>query len=258
MLNYRNSLIAFSVALAALIIADLFGTVSLWLYIGIVLVMLILFTWGSIHIQADFYLRSWCSGNRDKRAVCLTFDDGPDGLVTPMILDILKENKVKAAFFIIGNKAERHPEILERIDREGHIIGGHSYSHHFFFDLFSARKMKEELRRTSEIILKVTGRKTRIFRPPYGVTNPVIAKVIMDLDYFSIGWNLKSKDTVIKNETALFNRLKQKLKAGDIILFHDNKTWNVSLLKAFIEYLKEQNYAMERIDDFLNIEAYVN
>jgi len=256
MLNYRNTVIIFSVALATLVVIDLFRTVSLGLYIGIVLAMLFLLTWGSIRIQAGFYLRSMCSGNRHKKSVCLTFDDGPDGLVTPLILDILKENKVKAAFFVVGSKAEKHPEILERIDREGHVIGGHSYSHHFFFDLFSARKMKEELKHTSEYILQVTGRKIRLFRPPYGVTNPAMARVIKDLGLSSIGWSLKSKDTVIKDSAALFSRLKLKVKAGDIILLHDNKTWNVNLLKAFMDFLKEHNYTLEQIDDFLNIKAY--
>jgi peptidoglycan-N-acetylglucosamine deacetylase len=258
MLNFRKTLIVFSVALAILIIADFSGRVSFWLYIGIVLALILLLTWGSIKIQAGFYLRSLCSGSRDKKAVCLTFDDGPDEFVTPMILDILKKHQLKATFFIVGSKAEKHPEILERINREGHIIGGHSYSHHFFFDLFSALKMKQELSQTADYIYRVTGRKIRLFRPPYGVTNPTIAKVIRDLDFSSVGWSLRSKDTVIEDKVQLFNRLKLKVKAGDIILLHDSRTWTVSLLETFLKYLNEQQYIVERIDSFLNIKAYVN
>ena len=256
MLNFRNTLIVFFVALATLAVTDIFKPVSAWYYIGIVLVLLVVLTWGSKSIQAGFYVRSVCSGKQDGKAVTLTFDDGPDGLITPMILDILKEEKVQATFFIIGSKAEKHPEILQRIDREGHIVGGHSYSHHFFFDLFTYRRMKQELTHTAEIVYKTTGKKIKLFRPPYGVTNPTLARVMRALDYSSVGWSLKSKDTVIKDEALLLNRLKIKLKSGDVILFHDSKPWIVKLLKTFIQYVNEQHYSIERIDNFLNIKVY--
>jgi peptidoglycan/xylan/chitin deacetylase (PgdA/CDA1 family) len=259
MLNYKRTLTGSSLAIAALFIADLFLPANLlWFMIGIFIAFLVMIILGSIRIQQNFYLISKCEGSRNDKVVSLTFDDGPDGLVTPMILDILKENKVKAAFFVIGSKAEKHPEILDRIDREGHVIGGHSYTHHFFFDFFPARKMLREFGRTADQVYQVTGRKIRLLRPPYGVTNPAIARSIRELNYISIGWSLKSKDTVMKDEMALLKRLKRKLKAGDIILFHDNRTWNVNLLGKFIKYLNEQEYKIERIDDLLNIKAYVN
>ena len=134
--------------------------------------------WGSRDIHSDFYLKSICKGNRDKREVALTFDDGPDAQVTPMILDVLKEHNIKATFFIIGSKAEMNPELLKRIDKEGHIIGGHSYSHHFFFDFFSSSKMIREMKKTENMIHSIIGKKICLFRPPYGVTNPPLAKSI--------------------------------------------------------------------------------
>ncbi len=256
MLNYRNTLIVFSIALAGLIVTDFFRPVNAWFYIGIVLVVIFLLTWGSIRVQADFYLRSVCSGEGNTRAVGLTFDDGPDGLVTPMVLDILKENKVKAAFFVIGSKAQMHPDIVERIDREGHIIGGHSYSHHFFFDLFSSRRMEQEMRHTAEVILNITGRNIRLFRPPYGVTNPTVARVVKDLKLTSVGWSLRSKDTVIRNDGAILKRIQSRLKPGDVLLMHDNKTWTVNGLKILIKYLRDQKYVVEEIDQLLKIEPY--
>ena len=242
--------------MTVMLVADVFIPVSSWLYIGIVLLLLGLLIWGSVFIRSGFYVRSVCSGNQNTRAVTLTFDDGPDGMITPMILDILKENKVKATFFIVGSKAERHPDTLKRIDGEGHIIGGHSYSHHFFFDLFSVKKMRHEMKRTSDIVFSATGKRIRLFRPPYGVTNPTIAKAMKAMHYLSIGWSLKSRDTVIKDDTLLFSRLISNLNQGDIILFHDNKSWIVNLLKAFIPYLKENEYAIDRLDKFLNTNAY--
>ncbi len=257
MLNYRNTFVVFSLALAGVAVTDVFEPVSVWLYIGIVLAVISLLTWGSIRIQADFYLRSVCSGDRNIRAVSITFDDGPDGLVTPMVLDILKENKVKAAFFVVGHNAEKHPEILERIDREGHIIGGHSYSHHFFFDLFSSRRMKKEMNHTAKVIFDITGKNIRLFRPPYGVTNPTVARVVKELKLTSVGWSLRSKDTVIQDDSALLKRIQTRLKPGDVLLMHDCKAWTVNRLKSLVKYLQDNGYMVKEIDQLLNIEPYV-
>jgi peptidoglycan/xylan/chitin deacetylase (PgdA/CDA1 family) len=214
--------------------------------------------WGSKYIQSGFYIKSICSGNRKIKSISLTFDDGPDAQVTPMILDILKENNVKATFFIVGCKAQKHPELIKRMDKEGHIIAGHSYSHHILFDLLPANKMKQEMRQTEDVIFSITGKKICLFRPPYGVTNPPLAKAIRTMEYQSVGWSLKSNDTVIKDDTLILNNLTRRLRSGDIILFHDNKPWTVSVIKKFTDYLRKNEYSIERLDKLLNIQAYVN
>jgi peptidoglycan/xylan/chitin deacetylase (PgdA/CDA1 family) len=258
MLKLKNVLLVFSVLLITSLLADVFLPVNPLIYIGIILVFMILLTWGSMSIRSNFYMHSFSEGNRQTKAVALTFDDGPDEHVTPLILDLLNENRVKAAFFIIGSKAEQFPELIRRIDAEGHIIGGHSYSHHFFFDLFSRRHMQDEMKRTSDIVFSITGKKIQLFRPPYGVTNPTIARALKAMSHISIGWSLKSRDTVVKDEIYLLNRLITHVKNGDIILFHDNKPWVVKLLVTFIPYMKNKEFHIERLDGFLNIEAYAN
>lgn len=256
MLTFRNTVAGFSALLAALLMADVFLTVSPWFYVILVFVLLVLLILGSIIIQADFYMKSLCFGNRKERSVALTFDDGPDETITPQILDILKENNIKAAFFVIGKKAEKFPDILKRIHKEGHIIGGHSYSHHFFFDWFTFRQMEHELRHTAEIVLRVTGKKIRLFRPPYGVTNPTLGRIVGTLKFDSIGWSLKSGDTMIRDPEQLLRRLKMNLKAGDVVLFHDTNSWTADLIKTFIAYLLQEHYTVEPIDQFLNVKAY--
>jgi peptidoglycan/xylan/chitin deacetylase (PgdA/CDA1 family) len=257
MLNFKNTLIAFFVILAFTGLADFVLPVSGWIYLGIILVLVFIIIWGSVTIQSNFFTQSLCCGNRNTRAVALTFDDGPDGQVTPMILDVLKEHNVKAAFFIIGKKAEQNPEVLKRIDAEGHIIGGHSYTHHFFFDLFSHRSMTVEMKRTSDIVFSIIGKRIQLFRPPYGVINPAVAKAMKSMNYTSIGWSFKSNDTVIKDDDLLLNRLISNVQKGDIILLHDNKTWLVKLLKTFIPYLQNKEFSIDRLDKFLNVQAYV-
>jgi peptidoglycan/xylan/chitin deacetylase (PgdA/CDA1 family) len=142
------------------------------------------------------------------------------------------------------------------MDQEGHIIGGHSFSHLFFFDLLSARKMKEELGLTRDMILQVTGRKTRLFRPPYGVTNPALARAVRNLGLQSIGWSLKSRDTVIDDSDILLNRLKKKVKPGDVILFHDTQEMVPGILARFIPYLREKGFKIIRPDLLVKIQTY--
>jgi peptidoglycan/xylan/chitin deacetylase (PgdA/CDA1 family) len=257
MLNFRNTIIAFAVILVVLLAVDYLVPVSKLVYAGIILALLLLLAWGSKNIQSDFYIKSVNNGDRNTRHVALTFDDGPDAQVTPMILDVLKGYNVKAAFFIIGAKAELNPDLIKRIDREGHLIGSHSYSHHLFFDLFRSRRMEIEMIKTDNIIYSIIGKRMKLFRPPYGVTNPNLSKAINNLQYQSIGWSLKSNDTVIKDELKLLDNITSKLKNGDIILFHDNKPWNVRALENLIGYLIRNGYKVSRLDEFLTIHAYV-
>jgi peptidoglycan-N-acetylglucosamine deacetylase len=258
MLNLKNTAVVFAVVLVAMFIADIFIVISPWLYVGIVIVLISLLTWGAVSIQSNFYLNSVCSGDRNARSVSLTFDDGPHEEITPMMLDMLKRNNVKAAFFIVGARAEKNPEILKRIVAEGHMVGGHSYSHHFFFDLFSSDKMTSEMKKTSEFVFAATGKKMRLFRPPYSVTNPTLAKALKSMQYTSVGWSLKSKDTVIRDSNLLLNRLTSNLKKGDVILLHDTHPWTVDAVEAFIHYLKDKDYSILPLDHFINIKAYVN
>jgi peptidoglycan-N-acetylglucosamine deacetylase len=256
MLNHRNILIAFIVLMVMVMAFDYIGNVNPWIYAGIIIVWLMVMAWGSKNIQSNFYTKSICFGNRQGRSVVLTFDDGPDAQVTPMILDVLKQHQVKAVFFIIGSKAEKNPELIKRINKEGHILGGHSYSHHFFFDLFSAAKMKEEMRRTEHLVYTITGKKIKLFRPPYGVTNPPLARSIRMLGYQSVGWSLKSNDIVIKNEEEIVQNLMSALRGGDIVLFHDNKPWTVNVVDRFIRSIREKDFAIAPLDQFLTFSVY--
>jgi peptidoglycan/xylan/chitin deacetylase (PgdA/CDA1 family) len=256
MLNYRNTLILFIVALSCLVLRDISAQVNPGWYIGIVLALITLLALGSIFIKMGFYLTSHCSGIRERKEVAFTFDDGPDNEVTPLILDILKEQGITAAFFVIGSRAVRNPGLIKRMDLEGHIIGGHGFLHHFFFDLLPAKSMKNELKQTADIVQDLTGKRAKLFRPPYGVTNPALARAIRSMGFHSIGWSLKSKDTLITDENVLLYRLKKKIKPGDVILFHDTKPVLLEMLPKFIACLKKAKFQIVRPDQLLNIEAY--
>jgi peptidoglycan/xylan/chitin deacetylase (PgdA/CDA1 family) len=256
MLKYQKIIIAFICMLAMLAIFDIFLHIPILFYAGIILAFIVILAWGSADIRSGLYCRTLCIGDMKKRSIALTFDDGPDKAVTPALLDILKKEGISAAFFCIGKKAEANPDLLGRMDKEGHVVGGHSYSHHFFFDLFSRKRMTEEMQMTEDAISKSINRIIRMFRPPYGVTNPALASALGRKKYYVIGWSLRSKDTVTEDENLLLGRVTGKLKPGDIILFHDTKSHMVNVLEKFIKFAKENDFRFERLDKHLGIEAY--
>jgi peptidoglycan-N-acetylglucosamine deacetylase len=256
MLTFKKIALFFGILTLPIAVYDWFAFVSPWIYAGIILAGLSILFYGSKHIQANFYITSLCKGSGVDKEIALTFDDGPDAQVTPLILDILKKYNVKATFFIIGSRGENNPGIIQRINKEGHLLGGHSYSHGIFFDLYPEATIKKEMHKTETLLYSLTGKKTKIFRPPYGVTNPPLARSVKAMGYISIGWSVKSNDTVLKDPIAIVERLKQKISAGDIVLFHDNKTWNVESIEMFLKFLQDSNYTVCPLDKLLKIHAY--
>lgn len=178
---------------------------------------------------------------QQQKQVALTFDDGP-AEHTSAILDILKKEQVKATFFLIGKNIQGREELVQRMFQEGHRIGNHSFDHGFNFDWQSAANMTLELTKTNEAIYKVTGEEVRIFRPPYGVTNPNLAKAVKNSLLKSVGWSLRSMDTTAKNETTLLQNILKQVKPRDIILLHDRCEITAQMLPDLIRILKERNY----------------
>lgn len=209
----------------------------------------------SAHICSQAYLKTYCKSDTQSKKIAITFDDGPDAEITPQVLELLDEFSVKATFFCIGNQVKKNRELLKQIHTKGHLIGNHSFSHEFWFDLYPAKKMQMEIEKTNGLIFETIGKKTKLFRPPYGVTNPSLKKAINDLDFYTIGWSIRSFDTVKHIKKTLF-RLKTKLNPGAIILFHDNREQIIKILKAFLPYAIAEGYEIVPLDKLLKIDAY--
>jgi len=219
-----------------------------WMIPAVVfLLYIIILVAGSIFIRLNFYL---ISRNRltlnhipenARKKVAITFDDGPSAY-TGMILDLLKAENVTATFFLIGKNIMGNELILKRMQEEGHSIGNHSYGHGFNFDWQSSRAMQEEIEKTSRIIYQTTGNPVTLFRPPYGVTNPNLAKAIKQSGMQSVGWSLRSMDTVAKSEQKLLHKILSRIKDGDIILMHDSCSITAGIMPQLIMELKQRNY----------------
>jgi peptidoglycan/xylan/chitin deacetylase (PgdA/CDA1 family) len=171
-------------------------------------------------------------------------------------LQLLKQDNIKATFFCIGNRIAGNENIIKKIKEEGHIIGNHSYSHHFWFDIFSSKKMLDDLKKMDLETEKITGLVPKLFRPPYGVTNPNLKKAIIKGNYTPVGWSVRSMDTVIRNEKKLLDKIKRSLKPGAVFLFHDTSKTTVSILPEFIREVKNKGYHIIPLDKLLHLIPY--
>jgi peptidoglycan/xylan/chitin deacetylase (PgdA/CDA1 family) len=253
MSNYKASLIIFG---TSFIISVISGKVLLMF--AVIIVFFLVLGACSFRIQSNFYLHSINKVNTDKKNIILSFDDGPSPNTTPLVLDVLKEYKCQAIFFCIGNKIKGNESILQRMAAEGHIIANHSFSHSPWFDFYSSMKVHDEIKKTNEEIYRATSFRSKLFRPPYGVTNPMLANAIDRSGHSSVGWNKRSLDTVIKNKQKVVERILKNIQPGDIVLLHDSLSQCPDILKEFLQFLHKTDYKVERLDKIIEIECYEN
>lgn len=220
-----------------------------------VVLYLILLVLGSVFIGFNFYFHSVCKAATKERKIALTFDDGPHPEVTLKLLEILEKYNFQAAFFCIGKNVNLYRPVLKKIVESGHLVGNHSYSHHRWFDLFASKKMADEIVAANKEIERVAGRKPLLFRPPYGVTNPMLTRALQQTGMIPVGWSLRSFDTVHAKEKVL-RKLKKKTKPGDIVLFHDTREKITGIVEEYAGWLKENNFEVVRLDKMINIEVY--
>ncbi|SDL00798.1 polysaccharide deacetylase family protein [Natronincola ferrireducens] len=191
----------------------------------------------------------------------LTFDDGPSPKVTPQILDILKEYNIKATFFVIGNLAEKHPDILLRIQEEGHLIGNHTYSHNYKEIYSHPQKLMADIEKTEEVFASILGteyRRSRFVRFPggsFGEKLRPFRQAVEEMGYTSIDWNVVNGDaegmhvSPKKQLIRLQETLQDKKEA--IILMHDSNTkqTTVDALPDLIEYILSQGYIFNTLEE---------
>ena len=158
-----------------------------------------------------------------RNEISLTFDDGPDPDVTPQVLDILDAHQAKASFFVIGNKAAAHPDLIREIARRGHSIENHSCSHSNLYGFFALTALRKDIGAAQEIIAGITGRTPAFFRSPMGIRNPMLDPVIARLGLRYITWTRRGFDTVAGDPATVLERLTRNLSAGDILLLHDRR-----------------------------------
>ena len=185
--------------------------------------------------------------NAEPKKIALTFDDGPHPCYTEQLLDGLKERDVKATFFVTGEHAELHPDIIERMNEEGHLIGNHTYSH---IQLSSRNRdeFKNQIVKTNEIINEITGKEVLYIRPPYGTWDK---KFETELNMFPVLWTLDPLDWSSSNASRITDKVVTKADENDIILMHDYYESTVTAALNIVDELQKEGYEFVTVDEIL-------
>ncbi len=222
----------------------------------------IFFVWFCLFFDEVLFVRKNTVYHVDTpvKMVALTFDDGPSPEWTPKILEVLKENNVKATFFMLGKHVKAYPQIARMVVKQGSEVGNHTYNHMVIFNS-GAVKLENEIRDTEKAIKEATGVTPVLMRPPKGWVTDKDKKLINKLGYETILWSLNSKDWVSFDDKYIVKFLMGRIKPGDIILFHDSggvfateggdRQETIKAVKTLVEKLKAKGFIVTTVSELL-------
>jgi peptidoglycan/xylan/chitin deacetylase (PgdA/CDA1 family) len=191
----------------------------------------------------------------DHPVIALTFDDGPSAVLTPRLLDILKQRNIKVTFFVLGQLAQEHPEILERAVAEGHEIANHSWDHKAL-NKMAEGGLRHELADTSAEITKATGKPVTLMRPPYGATNPRLNRAIeKEYGMKVILWSVDPLDWKRPGPQVVSQRILKETKPGSIILSHDIHPGTIEAMPMTLDALLAKGYKFVTVSELLAMES---
>ncbi len=156
-----------------------------------------------------------------RREICLTFDDGPDPRVTPLVLDLLDRHGAKASFFCVGEKAAGLPQLLAEILRRGHSVENHSHRHSHLFSFYGLSRLRRDIGLAQEVLSAGSGARPGFFRAPAGFRGLLLDRVLTEHRLRYVSWTRRGFDGVSTDAVRIFQRLIRDLAAGDILLLHD-------------------------------------
>ncbi len=183
----------------------------------------------------------------DAPKIARTVDDGPSSQCTGRLLDGLQKRDVKATFFLIGKNAKENPELVKRLDEEGHLIGNHTYNHVEITRL-SDEEAKKELMDTDEVICSITGKHVEYMRPPFGVWQDDLEK---ELNVMPVLWSIDPLDWTTKNVDEIVNKVVTKAEENDIILLHDCYDSSVDAALRIVDILKKKGFEFVTADEMI-------
>ena len=202
---------------------------------------------GVTRASSSLFISTVSHGSRDGNKVAITFDDGPDPVVTPALLELLAQHQARATFFVIGRTLAEQPALGRRMVAEGHVLANHSWQHSYFQNFRLWRWQSEEIARCERSIEEVTGRaSTRLYRPPVGMKTGDHARAITELGLKVVAWSVHSHDTISPDPQGMARRVLKRVRGGDIILLHDGdrvpgqRASCAPALKLILEGLREK------------------
>ncbi|WP_420713350.1 polysaccharide deacetylase family protein [Streptomyces sp. NRRL WC-3549] len=187
---------------------------------------------------------------RKAKCIALTFDAGP-GEDTPHLLDVLKEKKVPATFFLLGkNHVLKHPETVRRMEAEGHEVANHTWSHEILTDK-KPDEIRAELQKTQDAIAEITGKKPRLMRPPQGRTDDTVSEVSKELGLSQILWSTTAKDYSTNDSALIRKRTLDQAGKDGIILLHDIYKGTVPAVPGIIDALQKDGYTFVTVPQLM-------
>jgi peptidoglycan/xylan/chitin deacetylase (PgdA/CDA1 family) len=192
----------------------------------------------------------WGEEKSSKSTAYLTFDDGPHPSTTPILLEILEEAGIKATFFLIGNNAERYPELVEAIAKAGHTIGNHSHNH-LFMPMLTVKKIEDEIVKTNACIKEITKSSIDLFRAPYGITDQRIISCLKEQNMTAVYWGKSPEDWTKVGSERIAKRVTTRLASGTIIVLHEGHKYEkqtIGAAKEIIYKCKDLKYQLEAIN----------
>ncbi len=202
--------------------------------------------------------RVFFESHTSKKVVALTFDDGPYSPYTEQVLDILKEYNVPATFFVIGQNAEKYPELIQRIVSEGHQLGNHTY-HHVDLLKTNNKTVIEEIDRTNKVLTAITGTTPHVVRPPHGFRDPAVMAIMAERGLAVVEWSVMARDWTNPGVEVIVDRIVDKVRNGSIILLHDgdgiegkaSRLQSVEATRRIIQTLTAEGYQFVTVDEIL-------
>lgn len=219
----------------------------------IVLGLAYLICYGGFAGPIDWVMNTATHGSRDHRRVALTFDDGPDPVHTPALLEALRELDAPATFFVLGQRVDAHAELAARIVREGHELGNHTYNHRYL-PLLRSRDVAAELAATDAAIERATGIIPVLARPPYGGRSPRNVHVFDRHAKRLVLWDVNSLDWTNKTACEIVERVLSRVRPGSIVLFHEARVGGevtVEAVRMLVPALRERGYELSTVTDML-------
>lgn len=183
----------------------------------------------------------------EPKKIALTFDDGPHPYYTEQLLDGLKERGAKASFFVMGKQAEANPELVLRMQTEGHLIGNHTYSH-LQLGKENRETFKSELIKTNELLLGITGEEPQYVRPPYGSWDKSFES---ELTMIPVLWTIDPMDWCSSDVNGIVRKVTKKAEENAVILMHDEYKSSVTAALEIVDILQKQGYEFVTVDEIL-------
>ena len=235
--------------------------IGLWLAILCILAGFVL-TLQAVLPGNHFYGPVFNQAETSQKIVALTFDDGPYPPYTEQLLEVLREHNVPATFFLIGQNAQKHPEIVQKIAAAGHQIGNHTYTHTDLLKLDRAQ-IAAEVDKTQQVLAAITGQAPYIFRPPHGFRDAVVMDVMAERKLQVVEWSVMCRDWVNPGVEIITSRAVGRVKSGSIILLHDgdgiasaaSRAQTVEATRRIIRELRSKGYRFVTVAEILETTA---